>query len=105
MKDILTLLTAVSLLPLSAARGCDDPPIVGAIRWDGWYGDGNVVKAVEATLGQPKYHFRLPWFAVVMDEDKVRIDGESPAIMDREIAYAALRLQRLIAGSCRRGTH
>jgi hypothetical protein len=40
-----------------------DAPIVGAIRWDGWTGAGGVVKQMERSLGQPKYHFRLPWFA------------------------------------------
>jgi hypothetical protein len=66
-----------------------DEPTVGAIRWDGWYGEGGVVKAVEASLGQPKYHFRLPWFADVVGEDKVRINGDSQAIMEQEISYAA----------------
>ena len=53
-------LAAVLLLlaPLAALRAGDDGPIVGAIRWDGWYGEGTVTKAVEASLGQPKYHFR-----------------------------------------------
>ncbi len=64
-------------------------PTVGAIRWDGWYGDGGVVKAVEATLGQPKYHFRLPWFAVISEDGSVSINGDSAAIMAQEICYAA----------------
>lgn len=62
---------------------------IGAIRWDGWYGKGGVVKAVEASLGQPKYHFRLPWFAEVKADGTVRINGDSQAIMEQEIAYAA----------------
>ena len=58
-------LAALSLLlaPLAALTAGEDGPIVGAIRWDGWYGDGTVTMAVEASLGQPKFHFRLPWFA------------------------------------------
>ncbi len=64
-------------------------PLVGAIRWDSWYGEGSVVRAVESSLGQPKYHFRLPWFAQLMGEDKVRINGDSQAIVEREISYAA----------------
>ena len=66
-----------------------DEPTLGAIRWDGWYGDGGVVKAVEATLGQPKFHFRLPWFAELVGEGKVRINGDSQAIMEQEISYAS----------------
>ena len=89
MKHLLTLIAALLLAPLAALHGSDQSPIVGAIRWDGWYGDGGVVKAVEASLGQPKYHFRLPWFARVTGEGKVSINGDSQAIMGQEITYAA----------------
>src|SRR5690242_14221248 len=65
------------------------PPIVGAIRWDGWYGEGEVVKQTQIALGQPKYHFRLPWFARVTGPAEVRINGDSQEIMDKEIACAA----------------
>ena len=90
MKHTITLLTALLLAPLAALQAGDDGPIVGAIRWDGWYGDAGVTKAVEASLGQPKYHFRLPWFARVTGEGTVSINGDSQAIMEQEIAYAAL---------------
>jgi hypothetical protein len=89
MKHALTLFAALLLVPLAAH--CDERPIVGAIRWDGWYGEGGVVKEVEHSLGQPKYHFRLPWFARVMGEGKVSINGDSQAIMEQEIAYARRR--------------
>lgn len=88
MKHSLTLLTLL-LLPLTASRAGDDAPIIGAIRWDAWYGDGNIVNAVEASLGQPKYYFRLPWFARVINESTVSINGDSPSVIDQEIAYAA----------------
>ena len=63
-------------------------PIVGAIRWDAWTG-GEITAQVERTLGPLKYHYRLPWFAEVIGDDKVRIDGSPQEIMDREIAFAA----------------
>ncbi len=66
------------LAPLAALRAGDDEPIVGAIRWDGCYGDGTVTKAVEASLGQPKYHFRLPWFA------QLQSDAEQCGLIRRE---------------------
>jgi hypothetical protein len=63
--------------------------IVGAIRWDGWYRNGSVVKQMEVSLGQRKYHFRLPWFARVLGDDKVSINGDSQAVVEQEIGYAA----------------
>jgi hypothetical protein len=89
IEHIVTLVTGLLLAPLTVLQGNDNSPICGAIRWDGWYGNGLVVKAVETSLGQPKYHFRLPWFARVIDEDKVSINGESRSVMEQEIAYAA----------------
>ena len=77
------------LAPLGALRAGDDGCIVGAIRWDGWYVEGTATKAVEASLGQPKYHFRLPWFARVQSDGAVRINGDSQASTDQELAYAA----------------
>ncbi len=88
MKRLLTLIVAL-LASLVALHASDETPIVGAIRWDGWYGDGSVVKAVEFSLGQPKFHFRLPWFGQLLDEGTVRINGDSQAVMEQEIAYAA----------------
>jgi hypothetical protein len=90
MKRSLTLLAALMPALLAALPATENSrPIVGAIRWDGWYGDATVGKAVEASLGQPKYHFRLPWFARVISEDKVSINGDSQAIVEQEIVYAA----------------
>jgi len=62
--------------------------LVGAIRWDAWTG-GEVTAQVERSLGPRKYHSRLPWFAQVVDDSRVRIDGSPQAIMDLEIAFAA----------------
>ncbi len=62
--------------------------IVGAIRWDAWTG-GNVTEQVERTLGPKKYHDRLPWFAEVIGDNKVHIDGSSQKVMDQEIDFAA----------------
>lgn len=90
MKRTLALFAALLLAPLAALHaGEGASPIVGAIRWDGWYGNGAVVKQMEHSLGPPKYHFRLPWFARVIGEDKVRINGDSQEIVEKEIAYAA----------------
>jgi len=65
-----------------------DRPLVGAIRWDAWTG-GTITEQVERTLGPAKYHDRLPWFARVVDDNTVRIDGGPQDVMDREIEFAA----------------
>ena len=58
-RQLLVALVTVSFLlaPLAALQAGDESPIVGAIRWDGWYGDGIVTKAVEASLGQAEVSF------------------------------------------------
>lgn len=88
-------LTALLILPpagLHAADGTADGrrarPLVGAIRWDAWAG-GEVTAQVERTLGPNKYHSRMPWFAEVLDDGTVHIEGGRQAIMDQEIAFAA----------------
>lgn len=82
------LLTAVVFVTTSTACVAEDRPAVGAIRWDAWTG-GGVTEQVERTLGPRKYHDRLPWFAEVVDDTTVRIDGGQQKIMDQEIAFAA----------------
>ena len=50
---IFVFLAALLLAPLAALHAADESPIVGAIRWDAWYGAGGATKAVEASLGHP----------------------------------------------------
>lgn len=85
-----TLSVAALLLVMSFGSSllAQSPPVVGAIRWDAWSG-GSVTAEVERTLSPAKYHDRLPWFAEVIGEDKVRIRGDRAEIMDREIQFAA----------------
>ena len=97
-SKLMNIVTFAALLLTPVAALCGgraevntdgDAPIVGAIRWDAWYGEGGATKAVEASLGQPKYHFRLPWFARVVGGDNVSINGDSQTIVEQEIDYAA----------------
>jgi len=78
----------VSSLLHAAADTTPSRPLVGAIRWDAWAG-GEVTAQVERTLGPKQYHTRLPWFAEVVGEDQVRIDGGRQEVMDQEIGFAA----------------
>ncbi len=64
--------------------------MLGAIRWDAWHGDKSTVgKAVETSLGPERWHYRLPFFANLLPDLSVRIDGASQSVMDREIEYAS----------------
>jgi Glycosyltransferase WbsX len=89
MKLFISGCLLLTMLACYAVEKNDVRPIVGAIRWDAWYGESSVVSQVEATLGQPKYHFRLPWFAQVLAPGQVRINGDRQEIIEQEIAYAA----------------
>ena len=60
---------------VGSARIPRDPalPLIGAIRWDAWTG-GWVTETMQKTLGPAKYHARLPWFADVKGDGKVKLD-------------------------------
>jgi len=81
--------TRLGILLMAASTACfgKDRPLVGAIRWDAWTG-GNVTKQVERTLEPQQYHNRLPWFARVLDDGTVKIDGSPQGVMDKEIVFA-----------------
>jgi hypothetical protein len=67
----------------------EEKTVTGAIRWDAWHGNRSEVgKAVERSLSPKRWHGRLPFFAKVLGEDQVQIDGASQQVMDREIQYA-----------------
>lgn len=67
----------------------DSGPLVGAIRWDAWYGDGTGVNgAVEATLSVQQWQSRSPFFTDVDSSSQVRIRGEAENIR-QEIDFAA----------------
>lgn len=64
-------------------------PRVGAIRWDAWHGErGMPGRAVQHALGPSQWRCRLPFFAEVIDDQHVRIDGSSQDVMDQEIRHA-----------------
>ena len=70
--------------PLSQSN----PPLVGAIRWDGWGINGEVGKGSERVLGLAKYQHRAPFFVAEAGTDSIRFKPYSQEIMDTEIDYA-----------------
>ena len=83
------VLLAVIVSAVGYTETLAERPLVGAIRWDAWQDNGNVRAAVEKSLGPTHWHYRLPFFAKVTGPNSVVIDGNSQAIMDQEIRYAA----------------
>lgn len=85
-----TTIIAVLLMCAAATLVAESrpSPLVGAIRWDAWTG-GAVTEQVKKTLGPKKYHDRLPWFAEVIDDKTVEIDGGRQSVMGREIDFAS----------------
>jgi hypothetical protein len=65
-----------------------DHVVVGAIRWDGWHMDGGVGSAVRKSLTPPEWRYRLPFFAKVGEDGGIALDGDTPEVMEAEIAAA-----------------
>ena len=80
------------------------PIALGAVRWDAWYGSPGqpsweqkwtkiVGQTVTSDMADPKWHYRLPFFANVTGNGTadvaVTADGNSTAVMEAEIKYAA----------------
>ncbi len=89
---VLSLGAARAAAPSGAASpDAEAPcPILGAIRWDAWFGSKGVPgEAVERSLGPERWHSRLPECADVLDARTVRIACDSAGQMGREIQQAA----------------
>ena len=69
--------------PAKAASGT----IMGAIRWDPWYGSTYEVYG-EASLGPAPWQFRSPWFGSSTGANTIKINGNSQANLDLELQAA-----------------
>ena len=79
--------------------------IVGAIRWDAWHGDAGLGSGkenftengmvltpgmvVERSLSPKHWHYRLPFYAKIVGENKVEARANTQEVMDQEITYAS----------------
>ena len=68
-------------------------PTVGAIRWDAWNQVSGHYDAVsycaQIALAPQRYQYRLPFYANATSPTNVSFDGDSQAVMDQEVLYAA----------------
>lgn len=70
---------------LDASRGVGNHPIVGAIRWDGWFSGSSWQK----NLQSKEWKYRLPFYAKTDADGAVTVNEDSQAVMDQEIVYAS----------------
>lgn len=88
MKRIVMILV-LAVVFLSNRACANGKPLVGAIRWDAWYGDGTGVNgAVERTLSPKRWQWRAPFFAEVVCQNRIEIRG-GPEDIRKEIDLAA----------------
>ncbi len=59
-------------------------PIIGAIRWDGWWSGAKY----ETNLNDEQWRDRLPFYAKVKLDASVEVRSDTPKVMDKEIDYA-----------------
>ena len=60
--------------------------VVGAIRWDAWFG-GNTY---QRNLAPANWHTRLPFYSTIGPDGSVEVRSDSQQVMDEEIGYAAV---------------
>lgn len=97
---LVIFLFCIALTPIGFTQNISkstDKVLVGAIRWDAWHTptritenreQGGAVKAVERSLSPKRYHFRVPFFAKIISDSAIRIDGYTQQIIDQEIEFA-----------------
>ena len=95
------LLAMLGVLPVNICQALETQArprsVVGAIRWDAWHGDAGYTPgapetpgmSVERSLGPQHWHYRLPFYATVLSEQKVEVRGNSQKVMDQELACAS----------------
>ncbi|HNR34865.1 MAG TPA: glycoside hydrolase family 99-like domain-containing protein [Candidatus Hydrogenedentes bacterium] len=78
---------SIALLLFLISAGAERPaecPIIGAIRWDGWF-PGN---PWEKNLAPKEWRYRLPFYGKIAEDGSCQVCSDSQETMDREIAHA-----------------
>eukprot|EP00047_Mylnosiga_fluctuans_P014342 m.37633 g.37633 ORF g.37633 m.37633 type:complete len:395 (-) comp5455_c0_seq1:76-1260(-) len=89
----LTALIVISCVAAALTASQDKKFLVGAIRWDAWYGTppgnaGIVGRTTNYDLGPSRWHYRVPFFSNITGPNNVTINGDSDTVMAQEIEYA-----------------
>lgn len=86
----------VTAAGVEAERG---EPIVGAIRWDGYFSQpgrpdfddpnfGVVTRTTTYDMSPKKWHYRVPFFGKELNDTAIIANGNSAAVMAQELQYA-----------------
>ena len=95
MLAILGLMLAAATTEAAAPS----KPIVGAIRWDAYFGQpgeaafedanaGIVARATTFDLSPKAWHYRVPFFGKEINSSAVTTNGNTPDAMGQELEYA-----------------
>jgi len=82
---LLVYLCLEVIAPWPGKRAEATEPLVGAIRWDGWW-QGN---PWQQFLGPSQWHYRIPFYGKIISDTQVEVCSDSQRVMDKEIIYAA----------------
>ena len=96
------------LSPIAAQHVADDagaPVVVGAIRWDAYWGkpgelkfedpySGIVTRTTTYDMSPTEWHYRTPFFGEEINDTAITADGDLPDVMGQELEYA-----RVVVGS------
>ena len=73
---------------MQEVKASTNRPLLGAIRWDSFYGGDNTTNPELKSLSPSKYHDRVPFFLKIESENNVSGNENNQEIIDRQIEYA-----------------
>jgi hypothetical protein len=87
---------ATAAVASAAVEHGDSPVLVGAIRWDGYWGKpgerkfddynfGIVARTTTYDMSVSTWHYRVPFFGDEINETAITADGDSPEVMGQEL--------------------
>ncbi|MFA5058138.1 MAG: glycoside hydrolase family 99-like domain-containing protein [Opitutaceae bacterium] len=82
--SILCLAAGIFIGPAGIRAADRPPPVVGAIRWDGWFAGSPWAK----NLVPAAYHERLPFYTT-WEKGEPIVNADDQGVMDREIILAS----------------